>query len=48
MSARYAAARCPLILAYELSEYAVALAVEDAHARHTHEYSVVDEVLHSV
>ena len=36
------------ILAYELSEYAVALAVEDAHARHAHEYSVVDKVLHSV
>ena len=36
------------ILAYKLSQNSISLAVKYSHTRHSHEYSVVDEVLHSV
>ena len=34
------------VLTDELAEDAVALAVEDAHARHAYEDGIVDEILH--
>ena len=36
------------VLTDELAQNAVALAVQNAHTRHSYKYSVVDEVLHSV
>ena len=36
------------VLTYELAQNTVALAVQDAHARHSYKYRIVDEVLHSV
>ena len=36
------------VLTDELAQNAVALAMQNAHTRHSYKYSVVDEVLHSV
>lgn len=36
------------ILAYELSQDAVALTMEDAHTGHTHKDGIVDEILHGI
>ena len=36
------------ILTYELAQNAVAFAMEDAHAAHTNEYGIVNEILHLV
>lgn len=36
------------ILPYQVAQYAAARAVEDAHARHTHEHCIVYEIHHGI